>query len=303
MPKPNTWLEVSLNGPWSRDRQPLIPIAVGEIVEQGIACARAGAAIIHVHAYDERTGRQKDDPDLYAAIIEGIRAKEDVIVYPTLPFAGHPDAPGALTAVQRFAHVEVLAKRGLLEWSVVDPGSTHIASLAEIGSGKEGFLYANPESHVRRGLDLAKQYGYHPGYAIYEPAFLRLGAAFERAYAGVPQPIYRFMFSSGLSFGFPLAQFGLDAYLHLLAREVPNAPWMIAGLDVDILPLIEYAVHRGGHVRVGLEDAPFGTTKTNIQWVDEAVVRIKAAGGGLATAKEIRGLMAERGGGTNTSHV
>jgi hypothetical protein len=83
-----TWLEVSLNGPWSRDRQPGIPIAVRDIVTEGIACARAGAAILHVHAYDEKTGRQKDDAELYAAIIEGIRAKEDVVVYPTLPFAG-----------------------------------------------------------------------------------------------------------------------------------------------------------------------------------------------------------------------
>lgn len=41
--KEKTWLEVAVNGPWSRERQPLIPIAVAEIVEQGIACARAGA--------------------------------------------------------------------------------------------------------------------------------------------------------------------------------------------------------------------------------------------------------------------
>lgn len=156
---------------------------------------------------------------------------------------------------------------------------------------------------MRRGLELAKAYQFHPGYAIYEPAFLRLGAALERAYPGVPQPIYRFMFSTGFSFGFPPESIGLDANLHLLAREAAHAPWMIAGLDVDIVPLIEYAVYRDGHVRVGLEDAPFGTTKTNVQWVDEAVVRIKAAGGGLATAKEIRGLMADRGGGTDTSNA
>ncbi len=293
MSKPVTWLEASLNGPWSRERQPLIPILVGEIVEQGIACARAGAAIIHVHAYDERTGRQKDDANLYAAIIEGIRAKEDVIVYPTLPFAGIHDGPGALSAAQRFAHVEALAKRGLLEWSVVDPGSTQITALTDIASGNEGIVYVNPESHVRRGLELATKFHYHPSYAIYEPAFLRLGAALARAYPRVPQPIYRFMFSTGLSFGFPPEQFGLDAYLHLLAREAPNAPWMIAGLDVDVGPLIEYTVYRGGHVRVGLEDAPFGATKTNVEWVEEAVARIHAAGGGLASTKEIRASMAK----------
>lgn len=286
------WLEVSLNGPWSRDRQPLIPITVKEIVEQGIACARAGAAIVHVHAYDERTGRQKDDADLYAAIIDGIRAHEDVIVYPTLPFAGSIDSPNVLTAEARFAHVEALGKRGLMEWGVVDPGSTQINALAEIPSGNQGFIYANPESHIRRGLKLAADYHYHPGYAIYEPGFLRLGAALARAYPTAPRAIYRFMFSTGLSFGFPPERFALEAYLHLLEREAPDAPWMIAGLDVDVMPLVEYAIERGGHVRVGLEDAPFGTHKTNLQWVEEACRLIRAAGGEVAGAAEVRSWLA-----------
>lgn len=283
-----TWLEVSLNGPWSRDRQPLIPITVKEIIADGIACARAGAAILHIHAYDETTGRQKDDADMYAAIIEGICAKEDVIVYPTLPFAGSVDAPNMMTAQQRYTHTETLAKRGLLEWSVVDPGSTNITRLDEIPAGKEGFVYANPESHIRRGLELATRYKFHPGYALYEPGFVRLGAALERAYPEVPQCIYRFMFSDGLSFGFRPKPYALDAFLTLLAEEAPYAPWMIAGLDVDVAPLITYAVKRGGHVRVGLEDAPFGATKTNIQIVEDATRLIRSAGSELATTKEIR---------------
>jgi 3-keto-5-aminohexanoate cleavage enzyme len=283
-----TWLEVSVNGPWSRDRQPLIPISVKEIVADSIACVRAGAAVVHVHAYDEKTGRQKDDADLYIAIIEGIREKEDVIVYPTLPFAGSVDAPQMMTAQARFAHTETLAKRGLLEWAVVDPGSTNITRLDEIPAGKEGFVYANPESHIRRGLELATRYRFHPGYALYEPGFVRLGAALERAYPGVPQCIYRFMFSDGLSFGFPPQRYALDAFLQLLADEAPQAPWMIAGLDVDVTPLIPYTLERGGHVRVGLEDAPFGARKTNVQLVEEAVRMIRSAGKEPATTKDIR---------------
>jgi 3-keto-5-aminohexanoate cleavage enzyme len=283
-----TWIEVSLNGPWSRDRQPGIPISVRDIVAEGIACARAGAAIVHVHAYDEKTGRQKDDADLYTAIIEGIREKEDVVVYPTLPFAGSVDAPQMMTPQQRYAHTETLCKRGLLEWSVVDPGSTNITRLADIPKGTEGFVYANPESHIRLGLELAVRYRYHPGYALYEPGFVRLGAALERAYPQVPQCIYRFMFSDGLSFGFPPRRYGLDAFLQLLAEEAPHAPWMIAGLDVDITPLIVYAAERGGHIRVGLEDAPFGTTKSNVQLVEQAVGLIRSVGKEPATIREIR---------------
>lgn len=290
-----TWLEVSLNGPWSRDRQPLMPIAVHEIVAQGIACVQAGAAIVHVHAYDERTGRQRDDADTYAAIIEGIRTRVDAIVYPTLPFAGSVDAEAALTPSQRFAHVETLCRRGLLEWSVVDPGSTHIAGYADLARGTQGFIYANPESHIRHGLALAEQYGHHPGYAIYEPAFLRLGAALARMHAGMPQPIYRFMFSSGFAFGFPPERFALDAYLALLALQAPAAQWMVAGLDVDVSPLIGMTVERGGHVRVGLEDAPFGTTTTNVQWVERAVRAIRGSGGDLADAAAVRAALRSPG--------
>jgi uncharacterized protein (DUF849 family) len=287
-----TWLEVSLNGPWSRDRQPGIPITVKEIVREGIACARAGAAIVHVHAYDEKTGRQKDDAELYIAIIEGIREQEDVVVYPTLPFAGSVDAPQMMSAQERYAHTETLSKRGLLEWSVVDPGSTNITRLDEIPAGKQGFVYANPESHIRRGLELASRYRWHPGYALYEPGFVRLGAALERAYPQVPQCIYRFMFSDGLSFGFPPQPYALDAFLRLLADEAPHAPWMVAGLDVDISPLIAYAAERGGHVRVGLEDAPFGATTTNVQLVEEAVRLIRSVGKEPATIQEIRRALA-----------
>jgi 3-keto-5-aminohexanoate cleavage enzyme len=266
-----TWLEVALNGPWGRDRQPGIPVRTVDIVEQGVACAQEGAAIVHVHAYDEASGRQRDDADLYARIIEGIRARIDCIVYPTIPFGGEH------TAQTRFAAIEALARRGLLEWAVVDPGSVNI----------DEFVYANPPDHIQHGLALAARHRFHPGYAIYEPGFVRVGAAFARA-AAVPQPIYRFMFSEGFKFGFPPAPYALEAYQRLLSDEAPGAPWMVAGLAVDILPLAGLAAERGGHVRVGLEDAPLGSPRTNLEWVRLARRAIEGAGQGLASAKVVR---------------
>ena len=81
------WIEAALNGAWTRERQPAIPISVAEIVADGVAAVEAGAAIVHLHAYDVATGRQRDAYEIYAPIIEGIRAKVDAIVYPTLPIA------------------------------------------------------------------------------------------------------------------------------------------------------------------------------------------------------------------------
>jgi len=278
-----TWLEVALNGPWGRERQPRAPIAFDDIVNEGIACAEAGAAIIHVHAYDEATGRQTDDWQAIARIIAGIRNKADVIVYPTIPF----QAAGTLDATTRFTHLDELGKRGLIEWAAIDPGSCNITHWDEIQADRHGFVYLNPEDHIRHGLTLARRHQFHPAYAIYEPGFLRLGAALHWR-ESTPAPVYRFMFTSDYSFGFPPEDFGLTAYLHLLDRLAPGAQWMVGGLGVDVLDMIPRTIVEGGHVRVGLEDASFGTDRSNVELVADAAERIANMGATLATAEDVR---------------
>jgi uncharacterized protein (DUF849 family) len=289
-PMHTVWIEAALNGPWSRKRQPGIPDTVESIVADGIACVAAGACIIHVHAYDGG-GPQTFDWQVYARIIEGIRAKVDVPVYPSIPSAGIGVGPRPADAAGRFAHVEALAARGLLEFAVIDPGSVNFTELDIARDTPPAPTYLNPESHVRHALAFAARYGFHPAYAIYEPGFTRAGAALARA-LGAKTPIYRLMFSETFAYGFPPKPYALAAHCALLDDEAPGAPWMIAGLGVDIRPLIPETVRRGGHIRVGLEDAPFGTTQTNVQLVEEAVRLIRAAGGEPVTVTEMRAALA-----------
>ncbi len=208
-------------------------------------------------------GRQRDDYDIYAPIIEGIRAKVDAIVYPTLPITGSGYAGELRSAQERYAHVERLAKNGLLEWAVIDPGSAVFTRFDEIARGEAGYTYFNPDDHFREGMRIAAAYGVRPSYAIYEAGCTRLGAATAAAIPKVPTPVYRFMFAEEFCFGFPPKPAYLDAHLALLAETAPGAPWMVAGLGLDIRPLIAPAVARGGHVRVGLEDRPWGARETN----------------------------------------
>ena len=191
------------------------------------------------------------------------------------------------TAASRFAHVEALADRGLLEFAVIDPGSVNLTLAKTRAGAKPAGTYTNPEAHVRYALDFAARKGLHPAFAIYEPGFTRAGAALARA-AGVKPPLYRFMFSETFAFGFPPKPYALAAHLALLEDAMPSAPWMIAALSADVRPLIGETVARGGHVRVGLEDAPLGTTMGNLAWVEEAVRLVREAGAEPATGADVR---------------
>lgn len=280
---PLTILEVALNGPWGPVQQPGIPVSIRSIVSEAVACVKAGAAVVHVHPYDERTGKQNDDFDTYRAIIEGIKEKVDVIVYPSAPFI-EKDSGGRFDVTRR------LAEAGLLEWATVDPGSTNIVRFTDLTANMDGFVYTNGCATIRAGLEVAQQYGFRPAYACYEPGFVRLGAALHALYPRAPIPLYRLMFSEEFTFGFPPTENALAAYKSLLQSVAPNAPVMVSGLGVDITPLIPAAIGHGMHVRVGLEDQPLGSNLTNIYLVERGIKAILNAGGQPATPSQARGI-------------
>ena len=126
------WLEVALNGGAGQTYQPNIPITPEAIIAQGIECAQAGAAIVHLHVYNEQ-GLSVEDADIYSRVIEGIKSKCDVIVYPTLGLSGSIE--------QRFEPIRILAERGLLEWGVVDPGSVNISHRSMVENGVDGIHF------------------------------------------------------------------------------------------------------------------------------------------------------------------
>ena len=282
------FIEAALNGPWSKKRQPLMPVTTKALISEGIACARAGASVIHIHVYDPATGLQFEDFDAYREVIEGIREYEDVIVYPTLPLSGFEKTGQTHSPEARFETVEKLAAAGLLEWSVIDPGTTQINELKPGGADEVQFLYINSEAEIRYGLELASQYKFVPSFAIYEPGFLRLGAHLSAMTHGCPRPIYRFMFSDKFSFGFPAEEIYLSTYIELLQKMDPGAVWMIAGLQVNLLQITTRCLANGGHIRTGLEDAPFGFQTGNVELVSQTAHTIIKENYEIGTAAQFR---------------
>ena len=59
---------------------PYLPITPAEIAEAAIGAAKAGAAIVHLHARDPETGQPTPDPELFAQFLPEIRAGCDAVI-------------------------------------------------------------------------------------------------------------------------------------------------------------------------------------------------------------------------------
>src|SRR5215469_8028680 len=59
---------------------PYLPYTEDQVIEQGVAAAEAGAAVLHLHARDPRDGRPTADPAVFAKYARGINDRSDVVI-------------------------------------------------------------------------------------------------------------------------------------------------------------------------------------------------------------------------------
>jgi uncharacterized protein (DUF849 family) len=59
---------------------PHLPVTADAIVQQSVAAAQAGAAIVHLHARDDRDGSPSADPEIFRDYCARIKAQCDVVI-------------------------------------------------------------------------------------------------------------------------------------------------------------------------------------------------------------------------------
>ena len=59
---------------------PHLPYTVEDVVDQGVAAAEAGAAVLHLHARNPGDGSPSADPAIFAQYAKGIRQRSDVVI-------------------------------------------------------------------------------------------------------------------------------------------------------------------------------------------------------------------------------
>jgi uncharacterized protein (DUF849 family) len=275
----------------TRTQNPAVPREPKENAEDALACLAAGAAIVHTHTHEPALP-PAEGAALYLEAYRPILAQRpDALLYPTV-------APGR-TIEERYGHTALLAEAGAIRCGALDTGSVNLgAAMPDGWPLPMDYVYTNSPNDIRYMAKVCLEQRLGPSVAVFEPGFLRVVLAAEKAGALPPGTLVKLYFSAGgylgsgePIFGAPPIREALDLYLAMLKGS--KLPWAVAVIGGSLLDseIALPALERGGHLRVGLED--FFTAKSNVDEVRRASALCRELGRPLAScaqAEKILGL-------------
>jgi len=211
----------------TRDQQPNLPVTPQEIISAAVECYEAGAAIIHIHVRDAG-GNATQDAHIFREVVEGIRARCDVIT--------QVSTGGAIwmSAEERLQSIECRPDMATLTTGTVNFGDG-------VFMNNRGLV----ESFAGRLLD----YGIVPEIEIFDTGMI--DEALRLRNMGLITDPMHFDFVMGV----PGAISADPAHLVRMVRCLPaGSTWSVAGIGRHQLILGTIALAMGGNVRVGFED-------------------------------------------------
>ena len=282
-------IEAALNGGTTPERNIHVPISTSDLITDAMACIKAGAAVIHTHATDVRASPHLATSLYCEHFLPVLMRYPDALLYPTVVFDAEIE--------DRVGHLPLLKEKGGLRIGLFEPGSGSFIAGDDQGMPLPvNHVYTNSPADIAYMAEICIKHGLGASMVIFEPGFLRHALAYYRA-GRLPQGTFaRLTFCGESSYrggnaidylsGMPATTWALDTYLNMLGDA--DIPWMLSVMSGDLFQgeLATYALERGGHLRVGLEDYAGAGQPTNCELVKKAAALIEACGCRVATVKE-----------------
>lgn len=275
-------------------KHPAIPVTPEQIAKSAIEAAEAGAAAVHIHVRDPKTGRRSMEFEYYREVVDRIRSSgSDVIINLTT-------GPGGLVYADR----QALDANGLGA-QVLDPDLRyrHVAEirpeicsldLATMNFGNN--LFVNSAQDVAKIASYALRDGVRPELEVFQSGDIMYANHLIKR-GEIAKPAW-FQLCLGISWSAPATT---TSMAHLASLLPEGSVWSAFGIAQHQFPMAAQAVLLGGHVRVGLEDNLYLSkgvyALTNAALVERAAKIIELLGERVATKAEARqflGLSAAR---------
>jgi uncharacterized protein (DUF849 family) len=248
-----------------------VPVTPQQIAESAIEAAKAGAAVVHIHVRDPRTGRGSRDTELYAEVVDRIRSSDtDVVINLTAGMGGdlvlggdenvfplNEDGTDMAGATERLDHVTRLRP----EICTLDCGTMNFASGGD-------YIMTNTPSVLRKMAKVVQQLGVRPELEVFDTGHLVMVKDLIKE--GLLDDPIMIQLCMGIAYGAPDDPNTFMALVNQLPNDCVFSAFSISRMQ---LPFVAQAVLAGGNVRVGLEDNLYlgrGQLATNGQLVERA---------------------------------
>jgi len=251
-----------------------VPITKEEIAADAIACAKAGASMVHFHIRDAE-GKNTMEPELFIGAINYIReecdkAGVDIIYNVTTSGSVWPED-------KRVGHLSTL----LPEVCSFDPGTMNWAN---------SYVFLNTPQFLERLGTLSQELNIKPELEIFDGGMMgNVDYYVKKGFLKTPLHYQYILGASG----------GMEGNIHslsfLLPKMQPGSTWSASGIGSSHVPVMLAALSENcDGLRVGLEDCIFlekGVLATNVQLVERAVQLGETVGRSIATAAEAREIL------------
>lgn len=226
-------INVALTGmiPTKKDN-PHVPITAAEIIQDAIYCAKAGASIFHIHARDSE-GKPTPDPEVYAKIIEGIRAECPEVIL------------GVTTSGRNWNRFEQRA-------AVLDLDGKAKPDMASLTLASLNFYQSpsinSPEMIMQLAAKMLEQQ-IQPELEVFEPGMINAAKYLLKKEYIKPPLYFNILLGSIYS-----TQASAKDLAYLVEQLPANSIWAAGGIGLCQLSVNTLAMVMGGHIRTGLED-------------------------------------------------
>jgi len=257
-------LAIAPTGAWGKGHNN--PIRADQIAEEVLACAEAGASLVHIHARD-RDGNLTKDQSEFLKTTDLIRRKSDIII---------EASTGGLSNMT--AQERALPARN----PGVDTASLNLGSLNFLDD-----VYRNSVPDIKLWLRLMREADVKPCLEIFDSSNITLANHLIHEDLIQPQFNFNFVFNYqwGMEFSLPL----LEVLKGMLGRQ---SIWgAVFGRSTDFSCHLQASLRGAAMVRVGFEDSRIcnnSVAKSNIELVKTIREELEVLGIGLMTPTEAR---------------
>lgn len=239
---------------------PYLPVTPEEIATEAIESAKEGAAEVHIHARDPKSGHPSSDLSLFSQIIEKIKEKSDVIICLTT------GGGQGMTVEERVSVIpEYKPELASLNMGSLNFGMFPLAEKCQDWKYEwekpflertRDFVFRNTFSDLQRILSIMRDNGTKPELEVYDAGHLyNIIHIMNENKSLLNEPIY-IQFVTGILGGIGASIENLiflkQTADRLLGQDKYH--WSAIGAGKMQFPICTTAALMGGSCRVGLED-------------------------------------------------